>query len=177
MRLNNFSLAVEQRGQTLAFTLVEVVMSIFIAALVFGGILTAYIQSARRAEWSGYSLAAQALAVQQIEQARSAIYDPGLGVNQVTNLALINWKLNAGIVTGHSWANLDIPCNSSTGFTRATNYVTITPITPTGWAPGASFQMIRVDTVWPLRLGGTMRFYTNTVCTYLAPDNRDPSSL
>lgn len=176
MRLNNFSLSVERKRQTLAFTLVEVVMSIFIAALVFGGIITAYIQSTRRAEWSGYSLAAQALAIQQIEQARSAIYDPGQGVNQVTNLALIGWNGT----NGYSWTNLDIPSNSSVGFTRATNYVTITPITPTTptlWPAGASFQMIRVDTVWPLRLGGTLRFYTNTVCTYLAPDNRDPSSL
>src|SRR5215831_12000479 len=47
-----------------AFTLAEVVMCIAIVALMFGGIIAAYIQGAYRAEWAGYNLAAQSLAMQ-----------------------------------------------------------------------------------------------------------------
>ena len=48
-----------------AFTLAEVVISVGIATLVFAGLITGYVQSSYRAEWSGYSIAAQALAVHQ----------------------------------------------------------------------------------------------------------------
>ena len=37
------------------FTLIEVVISTAIVALVFGGVITAYIQSGMRVQWSGYS--------------------------------------------------------------------------------------------------------------------------
>ena len=57
------------KGGNLAFTLAEVVVAIAIMAFVFGGLISAYVQATRRAEWSGYSLAAQAMAIQQLEQA------------------------------------------------------------------------------------------------------------
>ena len=44
------------------FTLVEVVMSIAILALVMGGMLCGYMQTNQRAEWSSLSLAAQSFA-------------------------------------------------------------------------------------------------------------------
>ena len=49
------------------FTLIEVVISTAIVAVVFGGIMTSYIQSGMRVQWSGYSLAAQGLAIQQMK--------------------------------------------------------------------------------------------------------------
>lgn len=163
--------------QDAAFTLAEVVISIAIAAFVFGGIITAYIQTTRRAEWSGYSLAAQALAIQQLEQARSGVWDSSLGKNEVTNLVLLNRNVAAnGTVTGYSWTNLDIPVSGG-NFTRATNYVTITMLPNVAGVPGVSLQMVQVDTVWPFQIGKTNRFYTNTISTYLAPDNRDASTF
>ena len=35
-------------------TLIEVVVSLLIAVIVFGGIISGYIESSYRAEWSGY---------------------------------------------------------------------------------------------------------------------------
>ena len=32
--------------------------------------------------------------------------------------------------------------------------------------------MIRVDTVWPFTWGPKTMLYTNTICTYVSPDNR-----
>lgn len=164
--------------QDAAFTLAEVVISMAIAAFVFGGIITAYIQSTRRAEWSGYSLAAQALAIQQLEQARSAVWDSALGKNEVTNLALNNWKYtNATRVgSGYSWTNLDLPVSGG-NFVRATNYVTIRMLTNVAGVPAVSLQMVQVDTVWPFQIGTTNRFFTNSISTYLAPDNRDVNTF
>ena len=37
--------------------------------------------------------------------------------------------------------------------------------------------MIRVDTAWPFPWLGVTRYYSNTLTTYVAPDNRDPRTL
>lgn len=140
------------------FTLVEVVLAVGILALVFGGILAAHVQSARRAEWTGYSLAAQALAIQQIEQARSAKWDvlDTPVVNEITNLPSV------------TWAVLDLPI-SGTNEIRATNFVTVSTIT-LSTNPTASVQMVQVSTVWPFVSGGSTRLFTNTIANYFAPD-------
>jgi type II secretory pathway pseudopilin PulG len=163
------------------FTLAEVVVSLAVTGLVFAGILTGYLQSTRRAEWSGYSMAAQALAVQQIEQARSAIWDYSTGTarNELTNLNLINPQYNSGTktATGYSWATLDLPC-SGTNVVRATNFVTIRMFYFNNVAnPPVQLQMMQVDTVWPFTAGTAPKYFTNTVATYFAPDNRDPDTL
>jgi len=139
---------------TAAFTLAEVVMAIAVMGLIFAGILTSYIQSARRAEWSGYSLAAQALALQQLEQARSAKWDilDTPAVNEIANLPSM------------TWTNLDLPV-SGTNYTRATNYITVHTITISS-NPPVAVQMVKVDTVWPFR----GRLFTNTLANYYAPD-------
>lgn len=164
------------------FTLAEVVISIAVTGLVFAGILTGYVQSTRRAEWSGYSLAAQALAVQQIEQARSAIWDysTGTGRNELTNLNLTNPQYDSATktATGYSWATLDLPY-SGTNTVRATNFVTIRMFYFNNVAsPPVQLQMMQVDTVWPFTVGtAAPKYFTNSVATYFAPDNRDPSTL
>jgi type II secretory pathway pseudopilin PulG len=163
------------------FTLAEVVISIAVTGLVFAGILSGYVQSARNAEWTGYSLAAQALAVQQIEQGRSAVWDysTGTGKNELTNLNLINLQYNTGTktATGYSWTTLDLPY-SGTNVIRATNYVTIRMIYFNNVAnPPVQLQMMQVDTVWPFTVGTAPKYFTNSVATYFAPDNRDPNTL
>ena len=137
-----------------AFTLAEVVMAIAVTGLIFAGILTSYIQSARRAEWSGYSLAAHALAMQQLEQARSAKWD-------ILNTPVVNEITNLPSMT---WTNLDLPI-SGTNYTRATNFISVRTIT-ISTLPPVAVQMVKVDTVWPFR----DRLFTNTVANYYAPD-------
>jgi prepilin-type N-terminal cleavage/methylation domain-containing protein len=169
------------------FTLAEVVICIAIIAVVFGTVLLAYNQATWRAEWSGYSLAAQSLATQQIEQARAAVWDPGDtqgqppgGKNELTNLTLSGRSVSGGVVKGYTTAILDLPISTNAGPVWATNYVSIKTISPI--FGGAAFnlapvQMVRVDTVWPFRIGNTNRLYTNSVSTYFGPDNRAASSL
>jgi len=157
---------IPQRQRLAAFTLAEVTMSIFIAGLVFGGILTGYIQSGKRAEWSGYSLAAQAYGIQQLEQARAAVWDvsAAIPVNQITNLSMIGWTFTGNTWRGHSWTNIDIPY-SGTNFIRATNWVTVSNVV-ISVNPPVSVHSVRVDTVWRYQ----NKNVTNTLVNYYAPD-------
>lgn len=138
-----------------AFTLAEVVVCIAIVALLFGGIITGYMQAAYRAEWAGYNLAAQALAMQQIEQAKSAKW--AKDVNEFTNLLTV------------TWAVLDLP-RTGTNKVFATNYVTVVTNVPISFSPDVIVQMVKVDTVWPYIRNGQVLYYTNTVADYYAPD-------
>lgn len=168
-----------RRQGALAFTLAEVVISIAITAVAFSAVILGYIQATRRAEWAGYSLAAQSLAIQQLEQARSAVWDPAISKNEITNLNLIGWSFNPSTRQGkgYSWANLDLPVQG-TNTMRATNFVTVRQIYLNGSSnPPVQVHMVQVDTVWKFSASRTPRLFTNTVCTYLAPDNRDASSL
>lgn len=166
-----------------AFTLVEVVTAICIMALVFGGIIKAYIQTTRRAEWSGYSLAAQALAGQQLEVARSGVWDPSVGKNEITNMPMVSWNwyytnsTKTGIGYGYTTNVLDLPV-SGTNYILATNYITVRIFYMNGLTnPPVQLQMVRVDTVWPFGKGKATRYFTNSVASYYAQDNRDVSTL
>ena len=156
------------------FTLIEVVIATAIVALVFGGVITAYIQSGMRVQWSGYSLAAQSLATQVLEQAKSAVWDPAqaVPVNNLTNLNLVGASYNSSTrtYTGYSTGVLDVPY-SGTNFILATNYVTVQFLI-VGGATNVQMQFVRVDTVWPFQLRKLNLFFTNTACTMVAPDNR-----
>jgi type II secretory pathway pseudopilin PulG len=138
-----------------AFTLAEVVVCVAIVALVFGGIITSYIQGAYRAEWAGYNLAAQSMAMQQIEQAKTAVWDSSH--NEFTNLVL------------QSWGILDLPING-TNKVYATNYVTVFNNVPISGDTNVWVQMVKVDTVWPYVRGGEVLYYTNTIADYYAMD-------
>ncbi len=170
------SIGANLRRRTLrAFNLIEVTMAIMIVATLLGGMTVAYTQATRRAQWTGYQLAAQGLAVQSLEQARAAVWDQSLRKNEITNLNLANWSYSGGVMTGYSWTNLDLPVNG-TNFVRATNFVTVSMLSLSG-NTNVQVQIIKVQTVWPFLWGSVSRFYTNAISTYCAPDNRDPSSL
>jgi type II secretory pathway pseudopilin PulG len=142
------------RRSIAAFTLAEIVVCIAIVAMLFGGIITTYMQGAYRAEWAGYNLAAQALAMQQIEQAKSAVWDSDH--NEFTNLVR------------QSAAILDLPING-TNRIYATNYVTVTT-NQISSGPDLFVQMVKVDTVWPYVRKDRILYFTNTVADYYAPD-------
>ena len=138
------------------------------------GIASGYTQSARRAEWSAYSLAAQSLAMQQMELVRASKYDP-LAYNNPTNTSNPSDQLVQGnfptILPGNANAILDIPI-SGTNITYARVTTTITP--NVGGNP--LLRMVRVETVWPYLQNGNPiwqfgnRQFTNTVVTYRGPD-------
>ena len=123
--------------------------------LVFAGILAGNTMSANRAEWSGYSLAAQSHAAQRIELARAATWDTSSVPPIDQTPALVG--TNTGI--------LDMPINS-TNAVLVTNITTITNLT-IGTNPVILVKMIRVDTIWNWR---QTRIFTNTLVTYRAPD-------
>jgi Tfp pilus assembly protein PilV len=162
-------------GRNSGFTLAEVAIACGIVMMVFTGIIVAYTQATYRAEWTGYSLAAESLAMKQIEQARSAHWDPAdpTQKNEIYALSIQGSNFSSGVLTGYSWTNLDLP-TTSTNYVRATNYLTVKPVPST---TPASNIMVRVDTVWKFRWRNTTKLYTNTICTYLAPDNKSPDDL
>ena len=161
-----------------AFTLAEMVVAIGIMVMVLCGIVLGYVQSGRRAEWSGFSMAAQALSVQQVEQARSARWDPAMIPAKIEfidmSACLKNWTTNAGVYTGWTNVQFNLPVSSASGPIWATNYVTLKNIQNAN-NNNISVYMLKVDTVWSFRSGSNMKCYTNTSADYFAPDN--PLSL
>lgn len=166
-----------------AFTLAEVVIALAIVATIFGGIIAAYTQASRRVQWSGYSLAAQAQAIQQLEQCRAGIYDPAQTPvkNDLTNFSAV-WNgysyaasggpNGLGMASGYTWTNLDLPTTTNLNYVRATNYITVSMLWVNNQSvPAVNIQMVRVDTVWPLLWGGKTTIFTNSVAGYYAPDN------
>jgi type II secretory pathway pseudopilin PulG len=147
------------KARTAAFTLVEVLISVFIIMLVFGAIITGYIQTSYRAEWSGYSLAAQAAAVQQLEAAKCAVWDPlsAPPKDEIIQLPRVTSVL------------LDLPV-TGTNTLYATNTTTITLKLITQGAYVYSNYLVQVDTVWPFRWKNQVVYFTNTIAGYYAPD-------
>ena len=164
-------------------TLVEVLISLAIVALVFGSIIQGYVTSGKVTEWSGYSLAAQSLAVQTLEQVRSATWDPQMNKCEVTNIPLQGSTLSYS--SSGSWTNysgyqtsiLDVPWKS-TNYVMATNFVNF-KVVSLAFNTNVQTILARVDTVWQFSGwgGADTMFYTNTVCTFFAPDNIDPALL
>jgi Tfp pilus assembly protein PilV len=169
-----------------AFTLVEVLIASVIVVLVFGGIVNGYVLGAKRLQWSGYSLAAQTLSAQCLEQTRSAVWDLAMtNEMDITNIIFDgNSKTMSGnstnwIITGYTTNLLDIPWKG-TNYVLATNFITIKQFYSDNQTnQQVLLQSVRVDTVWPFNGWGSfqIKYYSNSICTYLAPDNRSPSTL
>ena len=140
------------RARNSGFTLVEVILSIAIIGIVMSGVIAGFIQSSRTAEWSAYSLAAQSLAIQRLEQARAAKWDP-MGAPSVDLLVQSNFPTLTEI--------LDIPV-SGTNVTYATTTTTITNI-----STDPPLKLISVECVWKFQNRG---LFTNSIATYRAPD-------
>jgi hypothetical protein len=171
------------RRRVAGMTLMEVLIALFIVALVFGSIIQGYITSGKVTEWSGYSFAAQSMGVQVLEQVRSATWDPTINKCEVTNMPMMGSSLQYS--SGSRWTNysgyvtniLDVPWKGN-NYVVVTNFVNFRVV---AFASNTNIQLImaRVDTVWPFNDWGNFqaRLYTNTVSTYLAPDNPDSSTL
>jgi prepilin-type N-terminal cleavage/methylation domain-containing protein len=142
--------------QQAGFTLAEVVVSLVIATTAFGGVLYGYLLTADKAEWSAYSLAAHSVAMQGVEQARGAKWDPQAWPS-IDELGTTNF---VQVVA------LDVPVMSGNPL-MATNYVSIT--TESTVPP---LRQLKAECVWmlPYRLGKTHGPFTNTVITLRAAD-------
>ncbi|HLH54607.1 MAG TPA: hypothetical protein VKY92_13420 [Verrucomicrobiae bacterium] len=137
------------------FTLAEVVISIGLAALTFSGVIYGYALVSDQAQWSACSLAAQSLAVQGIEQARSAKWDPQAWP-PIDELGVTNYV---------EILPLDVPVAKGT-IVYATNYVSVTVAST--FPP---MRQLRADCVWRLINGMRTRgLFTNTVASFRAPD-------
>jgi prepilin-type N-terminal cleavage/methylation domain-containing protein len=162
------------------FTLVEVVISTAIVALVFAGIIKAYIQTGLRLEWTGYSLAAQSLALETIEQARSTLWDPTQypPVNEIYSLNLMGTATNATTATwsGYSTSTLDIPVPNGGTPVVATNYVSV-KMSHVSTYTSVQMEIVTVQTVWPFIRSGNNVYFTNTMATIISPDNRNGSDF
>jgi type II secretory pathway pseudopilin PulG len=161
----------------------ELLISVAIVALVFGTIVNGYLIAAKKSQWTGCALAAQLMAVQTLEQTRSAVWDIAVQTTEITNMNLSGKTLTVSgttwTMTGYTTNILDIPWKS-TNYIMATNFITIKSVFANGLTnPWVQLQVVQVDTVWPFDGWGnfTRKVYTNSACTLMAPDNRDPGSL
>ncbi len=141
-----------------AFTLAEVVMCLGIVAVVFGGILCAYMQNGYRAEWAGYNLAAQSQAIIAVEEARAAKWDAAS--NELTNLFPNNIRITTNL--------LDLPV-SGTNKMYVTNISTLTLVTLSS-NPPVQVYFVKVDSVWQYTRRGQTMLFTNSVADYFAQD-------
>lgn len=145
----------QKAGRDNGFTLVEVVVSIGILGILLGAIITGMLQSAEQAEWAGYSLAANNLASQGIEQGRAAKWDPQANP-PVDNLVPSQFPTRILI--------LDVPVRG-TNVVYATNVTTINTV-----SANPPLKSIRVDCSWAFVTARRSRIFTNTVITLRAPD-------
>jgi prepilin-type N-terminal cleavage/methylation domain-containing protein len=145
-----------------AFTLVEMLISILLLALVMAGLVNGYVQSNRIAEWSSMSLAAQSYALQGLEQVRSAKWEIG-AYNTITdyfpappNGTVTNFPPQQDI--------MDVPVSGAPYY--VTNYISLRQILPSP----PQLREVTSKCVWTFPRTG--QIFTNTVITYRAPDHQ-----
>jgi type II secretory pathway pseudopilin PulG len=146
--------AARQPQLSAGFTLAEVVVAISVATLAFGGVIYGYVLTADRAAWSANSLAAQSLAMQGIEQARGAKWDPKAWP-AVDELGVTNYT---------QVETLDVPRSGQP--LLATNYISVTFV-----SQDPPLRQLRADCVWSLVNGSRSRGpFTNTAVTLRTAD-------
>jgi Tfp pilus assembly protein PilV len=153
----------DKRRATNAFSLIEVLISFVILALVMSGLMYGYVEANRIAEWSSQSLAAQSYASQGAEQLRAGDWRPRDGTNTGPGSPNEIWngyaQTNVGI--------LDIPISGSPASNNFAFFVTnIVTVTEPSMNP--PLLQIRSDALWTFALSGQQ--YTNVVILQRAPD-------
>jgi prepilin-type N-terminal cleavage/methylation domain-containing protein len=144
-----------------AFTLIEVLVSAVILALVTAGLIYGYAQTNRLAEWSSMSLAAQSYALQGLEQVRGAKWD--LSANPVWD----DKRAPAdGTTTNYPPQSdiMDVPVSGAPYY--VTNYISMRQITLSNNT--AQLREVTSKCVWTFPRTG--QIFTNTVITYRAAD-------
>ncbi len=133
-------------------TLVEVVIALALTGLTVGGVVAGYIYCTTAAIKAELVQAANARAMQRIEETRSAQWDASVWPT-VDQVVATNFPDEV--------VSLDLPGTNSAG-TTATIQTTISQISLT-----PPIRRIRVDCIWQFR---GVELITNTVETIRAPD-------
>jgi len=133
-------------------SLIELLFALAIALVTVSAGVRGYVLTAHKAEWSAYSLAAHSLAMQRIEQARAAKWDPGAWPS-VDRVIAANFPTTTNI--------LDVPV-SGTNITYGIVATTITNI-----SANPPLKMVHAQCAWKF---GNHGWFTNTVISYRAPD-------
>lgn len=133
-------------------SLPEVLIAITVLLLSSSAIVTGYVLSANRAEWSAYSLAAHSIAMQRLEQARAAKWDP-YAYPAADEVQATNFPVAIEV--------LDVPI-SGTNIVYATNRTTISTV-----SSDPPLKMVKVECSWRFTNRGV---FTNTIVAYRAPD-------
>jgi type II secretory pathway pseudopilin PulG len=133
-------------------TLAEVVIALAISSMVVAGIFSGYIFSINSAQRWALSLAANASAMERIEETRSATWDTA-SWPAVDQLVAANFT-NEVVVLDHS--------GTGSGIVYATNITQISVI-----STNPPLKRIRVDCIWSFKGG---QLITNTIETCRAPD-------
>ncbi len=162
----HFAEAHRRTTSNLGFTLIEVLIAFGIFAVVTSGLIYGYVQANRTATWSSWSLAAQSIASQGLERARSAQWDsqmfpPTNGLGTPDEWPPLTNASGVVLATVDTNCTMDVP---STGqLIYVTNYIYVSTVSS---AP--PLRMIRSDCVWTFPLTGQLA--TNTAITLRAPD-------
>ena len=139
-------------GRSPAFTLIEVAVALAVAVLMMAGMFQGYTLASRRAQFSSFQLAANAMAMQQMERIVAATWVvSGTSVTNIFSPSLTNTQVNA----------LCVP-SSGTNLVFATNYATVQQV-----STNPPYVMVSVSCVWNFMGMGT---FTNTVAVLRSPD-------
>jgi prepilin-type N-terminal cleavage/methylation domain-containing protein len=143
---------VRNRPASPAFTLIEVAVSVAIAALVMAGMFQGYTLASYQSQYSSFQLAANAMAMQKVESIYGSYWKAtGVTMTDLFNPSISQTQTNA----------LCLP-TSETNLIYATNYATVTQI-----SSNPPYALITVNCVWNFLGNG---LHTNTVCVIRAPD-------
>ena len=148
------------------FTLIEALMAFLVLTMVIAGVCYGYVQANRIAMWCSMSQAAQSYAIQGMEQARAAKWNPWA---YTTNNPNPQDQMPAPFTTNQQ-DYLDIPIKgtpysgSSTNFAFfATNCITVTTVQST-----PPLRQIESVVFWTFPITGKQ--FSNTVVTFRASD-------
>lgn len=145
--------AIENRSAGRAgFTLIEVVLATAIAVLLLAGMFQGYNMAGRNAQYAACNTAANASAMQQLEQIISTDWVPSYGKLQLFSPSLTN-SFSVKLCLPSAQGNV-VPC---------TNYTTVAQI-----STNPPYAMIQVQCVWTFPGYGGV--YTNTVAVIRAPN-------
>jgi prepilin-type N-terminal cleavage/methylation domain-containing protein len=146
----DFTTRRKRDGQS-GMTLMEIVMAIAISVVLLTGIFKGYLIISRRSMFAAYSVAANALAMKQMESIVTSTWIPSYGTTNLFNPQLTATQTNA----------LGMP-GSSTNLVYATNYASVRQLSTT-----PPYALVRVDCVWTYSDMGT---FTNTVALIRGPN-------
>jgi prepilin-type N-terminal cleavage/methylation domain-containing protein len=161
LRHDVFGICNTPKKSSSGFTLIEVVISIAILAMVVSGLIYGYVQANWAALWSSMSLSAQSFASEGAEQARAADWRPRDYPAATGPGTMDEWPSGR---TQSNPSKMDIPGETSTNNQfNVTNIVSVTTI-----SINPPLRQIRSDCYWTFARDN--KLFTNTVILIRASD-------